>query len=57
MNDFSDIFYAIKNGIISSAKATKMISKKRSLWPKDGEYKFLYSNYPENRDILNQIWC
>jgi hypothetical protein len=57
MKDFSDIFYAVKSGELSANKAAKLVSKKRSLWPKDGEYKYLYSEYPECREILEKIWC
>lgn len=57
MKDFSDVFYAVKSGELTLDKAAKMVSKKKSLWPKDGEYKHLYSAYPECWEILEKIWC
>ena len=56
MKDFSDIFYSVKQGDMSAKKAAKMITKSKKLWPKDGEYKYLYSNYPDCAHILSAIW-
>ncbi|MCB0541929.1 MAG: hypothetical protein KDC70_00340 [Saprospiraceae bacterium] len=58
MKDFSDYFYAVRSGEISAEVAAKKIAKNRKLWPnkENEEYKFLYSNYPESRDILEKIW-
>ena len=58
MTDFSDYFFAVISGKISAEFAANKIAKNRKLWPnsENGEYKFLYQSYPENRDILEKIW-
>jgi hypothetical protein len=58
MKDFSDYFFAVRSGDIVADVAAKKIAKNRALWPNEEneEYKFLYTNYPENRDILEKLW-
>lgn len=58
MKDFSDCFFAVRSGEISAQVAAKKIAKNRKLQPnsENGEYKYLYQSYPENRDILEKIW-
>lgn len=58
MKDFTDVFLAATNGLLSIAAAKKKIEKNKNLWPNKAkkEYMFLYVNYPDFRGVLKAIW-
>jgi len=58
MKDFSVFFFAVISGTITAKNAAKKIAKKPAFWPnkENEEFKYLYTNYPDKRDILAQIW-